>query len=127
MAFSGNRAVFPSYKVITGSYNRGGYFADNLRNITESGIRHIMRLLLKYATGQEEGAVHVAPKAHVEVEDKTFEMARNEMRSPSTGVKADTRPAWPAVLLALHIFQSSGYTYAASAFDPTEKVLTFAR
>ena len=67
---------FPSYEVITGSYNRGGYFADDLRNVTEDGVRHVMRLLLKYATGQEESAAPVAPKAHVEAEDKTLEIAR---------------------------------------------------
>ncbi len=30
-------AYFPSYEVITGNYNRGGYFAEDLRSVTEAG------------------------------------------------------------------------------------------
>ena len=68
---------FPSFEVITGVYNRGGYFADDLRNVTEEGVRHVMRLLLKYATGREEGDAPIAPRASAaEAEDKTMEMAR---------------------------------------------------
>ncbi len=44
---------FPSYEVITGSYNRGAYYAEDLRNVTEDGVAHVMRLFLKHATHQE--------------------------------------------------------------------------
>ena len=50
-------AYFPSYEVITGTYNRGSYFAQDLRSVTEAGVSHVMRLFLKhYAKGFE---VHV--------------------------------------------------------------------
>lgn len=66
---------FPSYEVITGSYNRGAYFADDLRNVTEEGVSHVMRLLLKHATGQETTAPQ-AP-APTEEEDQSTALARS--------------------------------------------------
>jgi hypothetical protein len=44
---------FPSYEIITGAFNRGRYYADDLRNVTEDGVSHVMRLFLHHAT---EGA-----------------------------------------------------------------------
>jgi hypothetical protein len=40
---------FPSYEIITGSFNRGRYYADDLRNVTEEGVAHVMRLFLQHA------------------------------------------------------------------------------
>lgn len=48
-----NVHYFPSYEVITGHYNRGRYFADDLRNVLEDGVSHVMKLFLKYATDDE--------------------------------------------------------------------------
>ncbi|WP_370206903.1 GSCFA domain-containing protein [Pararhodobacter marinus] len=42
---------FPSFEIITGPHARGAYYADDLRNVTEAGVNHVMRLLLKHATG----------------------------------------------------------------------------
>ena len=41
-------AYFPSYEIITGAYNRGGYFAEDLRSVTEAGVAHVMRLFMKH-------------------------------------------------------------------------------
>lgn len=41
---------FPSYEIITGAFNRGSYFADDLRSVTEDGVSHVMRLFLAHAT-----------------------------------------------------------------------------
>lgn len=41
---------FPSYEIITGAYNRGRYFGDDLRAVTEEGVSHVMRLFLQHAT-----------------------------------------------------------------------------
>ena len=46
-----NVHYFPSFEIITGAYNRGSYYADDLRNVTEHGVSHVMRLFLKYAAG----------------------------------------------------------------------------
>jgi hypothetical protein len=44
---------FPSYEIITGNYNKGAYYAQNLRDITESGVQHVMRLfMLHYAAAE---------------------------------------------------------------------------
>ncbi|MCO5132371.1 MAG: GSCFA domain-containing protein [Xanthobacteraceae bacterium] len=45
---------FPSYEVITGSYNRGRYFAEDLRSVTEEGVQHVMRLFFKHMTDESE-------------------------------------------------------------------------
>ena len=43
-------AYFPSYEIITGNYNRGSYFAPDLRSVTEEGVNHVMRLFLRHYT-----------------------------------------------------------------------------
>ena len=50
-----NVHYFPSYEVITGSFNRGAYYARDLRNVLEDGVAHVMRLFLAHATGSAEG------------------------------------------------------------------------
>ena len=41
---------FPSYEVVTGSFSRGRYFAEDVRTVTEAGVDHVMRLFLHHAT-----------------------------------------------------------------------------
>lgn len=41
---------FPSYELITGSFNRGGYFEDDLRNVRSEGVDHVMRVFMKHFT-----------------------------------------------------------------------------
>jgi hypothetical protein len=41
-------AYFPSYEIITGNYTRGRYFDDGLRDVTEEGVSHVMRLFMKH-------------------------------------------------------------------------------
>ncbi|MCA3644470.1 MAG: GSCFA domain-containing protein [Burkholderia sp.] len=49
---------FPSFEVITGNYNRGAYFDDDLRTVTDAGVAHVMRLFMKhYAGGGTDQAV----------------------------------------------------------------------
>lgn len=47
-----NVHYFPSFEIITGAYNRGRYYADDLRNVSEEGVSHVMRLFLKHAASQ---------------------------------------------------------------------------
>jgi hypothetical protein len=44
-------AYFPSYEIITGAYNKGAYYARDLRNVVEAGVGHVMGLFMKHATG----------------------------------------------------------------------------
>ena len=41
---------FPSYEIVTGTYNRGSYFDADLRTVTPQGVDHVMSLFLKHAT-----------------------------------------------------------------------------
>lgn len=43
-------AYFPSYEIITGAFNKGGYYAPDLRNVVEGGVAHVMGLFMKHAT-----------------------------------------------------------------------------
>ena len=47
----GHVEYFPSYEIITGAFSRGAYYADDLRNVLENGVSHVMRLFMKHATG----------------------------------------------------------------------------
>ena len=39
---------FPSYEIITGAYNRGAYFGEDLRSVEEAGVRHVMKQMFKH-------------------------------------------------------------------------------
>jgi hypothetical protein len=45
-------SYFPSYEIITGSFSRGAYYADDLRNVLENGVAHVMGLFMKHAAGE---------------------------------------------------------------------------
>jgi hypothetical protein len=49
-ADSDDIAYFPSYEIITGSFSRGAYFAHDMRDVTEAGVKHVMRLFMKHYT-----------------------------------------------------------------------------
>jgi hypothetical protein len=46
-----NVHYFPAYEIITGAFNRGAYYAPDLRNVVEDGVAHVMRLFMAHATG----------------------------------------------------------------------------
>jgi hypothetical protein len=52
----GNVHYFPSFEIVTGQFNRGSYYAADLRNVTEAGVEHVMRVFMKHATSATEGA-----------------------------------------------------------------------
>lgn len=52
-------AYFPSFEIITGHYNKGAYFAPDLRSVTEDGVTHVMRVFLRHYT--EGGAASPLP------------------------------------------------------------------
>lgn len=54
---------FPSYEIITGSYARGRYFADNLRDIEPAGVDHVMRVFQACLTETEAGSLEESPAA----------------------------------------------------------------
>jgi hypothetical protein len=46
---------FPSYEIITAPFSRGAYYADDLRNVVEAGVSHVMRLFMQHATAESVG------------------------------------------------------------------------
>lgn len=50
---------FPSFEIISGSFNRGRYFAEDLRSVTEEGVDHVMRLFLSHVT--DRGSLEQTP------------------------------------------------------------------
>ena len=91
-------AYFPSYEVITGSYTRGRYFDEGLRDVTEEGVSHVMRLFMKhYADGSEHVSPPRTPKVdrrQQEAEDIRRELAEiaavmcDEVRLDADATKA---------------------------------------
>lgn len=57
-----NVHYFPSFEVITGSFNRGAYFGPDLRNVTEEGVKHVMGIFLKRATAGAVAAPAPVPR-----------------------------------------------------------------
>ncbi|MBK1720030.1 GSCFA domain-containing protein [Thiocystis violacea] len=49
-----NVFYFPSYEIITSIASRGGYFADDCREVTKEGIDHVMRVFFRHAAGVNE-------------------------------------------------------------------------
>ncbi len=41
---------FPSYEIVTGSFSRGAYFAEDGRTILESGVAHVMQVFMRHFT-----------------------------------------------------------------------------
>lgn len=44
----GDVAYFPSFEIITGNFNRGAYYAENLRDVRIEGVEHVMRLFFNH-------------------------------------------------------------------------------
>jgi hypothetical protein len=53
---------FPSYEIITGAFNRGAYYAADLRNVLENGVSHVMRLFMAHVTDGAKPADKQAPQ-----------------------------------------------------------------
>jgi hypothetical protein len=67
---------FPSYEVVTGSYNHGAYFAEDLRNVTEEGVQHVMRLVMQHATSIKNGTASPAATPPTSGSDDFEELSR---------------------------------------------------
>lgn len=81
---------FPSYEIITGAHARGAYFAEDLRNVTEAGVEHVMRLLMRHAAGIETAPAPGGPEA-APVPDASTELARHFVEVECDEVALDRR------------------------------------
>lgn len=85
----GNVHYFPSYEIITGAFNRGAYYADDLRNVVEDGVSHVMRLFMGHAT--ESAPPASAPKAPKAVNDDHLQVAQKLVDVECDEVALDKR------------------------------------
>jgi hypothetical protein len=63
---------FPSYEIITGNFNRGAYFEDDLRSVRPEGVAHVMRVFKDSLVGAEPSA----PLAEQEAETDAAALRR---------------------------------------------------
>jgi len=54
---------FPSYEIITGAFNRGAYFADDLREVKPEGVAHVMKVFMRHFAKPQTGAGAQRPAA----------------------------------------------------------------
>jgi hypothetical protein len=54
---------FPSFEIITGAFSRGAYYADDLRNVLENGVSHVMDLFMKHAAADARTVGSTSPTA----------------------------------------------------------------
>ena len=78
---------FPSYEIITGAYNKGAYYEDDLREVKPEGVAHVMGVFMRHlaetgetATEQTDGQPAVPRKANTEAARKKslFDVACDE-------------------------------------------------
>ena len=80
-----NVHYFPSYEIITGAFNRGGYYAPDLRNVLEKGVNHVMRLFMAHASqGKVKSKAQAKKKPaksddHLEAARKLIEVECDEI------------------------------------------------
>jgi hypothetical protein len=65
---------FPSYEMIAGAPAAARYFAEDMRNVTEAGVAHVMSVFLRHAAGTD--AVAPASPAPESIPDATLAAAR---------------------------------------------------
>lgn len=47
-----NVMYFPSYEIITGNFNKGSYYEEDLRSVRPSGVEHVMKLFMKHCVSK---------------------------------------------------------------------------
>ena len=60
---------FPSYEIITGSYNFGHYYEEDAREVNSMGVSHAMRIFFRHYA---EGAGESSPPPRPTISDATF-------------------------------------------------------
>jgi len=80
-----NVHYFPSYEIITGAFNRGAYYAPDLRNVVETGVSHVMRLFMAHVAGKaakkapRKKPVATASDKHRKTAEKLVEVECDEI------------------------------------------------
>ena len=76
---------FPSYEIITGQHARGAYYADDLRNVVEAGVSHVMRVFLDHATRGDRGDSNTEVGGRAQAGDASRTMRMDASAPPEGG------------------------------------------
>jgi hypothetical protein len=80
---------FPSYEIITGAFSRGAYYADDLRNVLESGVSHVMELFMKHVGGESPEAAGKVARPPAESAVGTAANDHHELAAQLVEVECD--------------------------------------
>lgn len=87
-----NVHYLPSYEIITGAFNRGEYFAEDCRDVTEAGVNHVMRLFFKHVANVDIGSAPPVPR-----ENDILREARKVVKAMCDEENLDAIAALPKV------------------------------
>jgi hypothetical protein len=78
-----NVHYFPAYEIITGNYNRGAYYAADLRSIREEGVEHVMQVFMRHAAGgmtiASKATRSEEPSRYLEVSQRLIDVECDEI------------------------------------------------
>jgi hypothetical protein len=99
---------FPSYEIVTGAYARGQYFDEGLRDVTEAGVSHVMRLFMRHyaadTTRVAEDAERVADRRQRDYDEVRKELEElvavmcDEVELDATPAKVSAAPVPPVLV-----------------------------
>lgn len=71
-------SYFPSYEIITGDFNKGAYFENDLRSVKPEGVSHVMGVFMDYMVeGSEVGQQNSQLEQHTVNSSLLAEIERN--------------------------------------------------
>ncbi|UTA49543.1 GSCFA domain-containing protein [Simiduia sp. 21SJ11W-1] len=79
---------FPSYEIITGAFNRGEYFAEDLRSVREEGVSHVMKVFMNHASNSSIDSASLA-QLNKPAERNTVENASSKLAQEIVQVECD--------------------------------------
>jgi GSCFA family len=66
-----NIDYFPSYEIITGSFNRGAYYESDLREVKEAGVEHVMSVFMRhYLKDSDKSPIDMESGREADVDDR---------------------------------------------------------
>ena len=64
---------FPSYEIITGHYNHGSYYEEDMRSVKSEGVDHVMRLFVQHCAQSTEVSERDMAEARLVCDEERLE------------------------------------------------------
>ncbi len=68
-----NIAYFPSYEIVTSPASRGKYYAENLRDVRETGVAHVMNIFFKQVADEAPSKAGIVSDTDNSPTENSFE------------------------------------------------------